>query len=115
MYPDLTGKRLELLKELLPKVNRVGYIWDSDNPGMRLRFETAQAASAGLGITVQSLDVRSLNDLATAFAAATSGRPDALVLPASASRYEKQTADFRRRTDCHGPVTRSNLSNGLVA
>ena len=94
MSPDLTGKRLELLKELLPRVKRVAFIWDSDNPGMRLRFKTAQAASAGLGITVQSLDVRSLNDLTTAFAAATREHADALVLPASASRYEKQTADF---------------------
>ena len=94
MSPDLTGKRLELLKELLPKAKRVGFIWDSDNPGMRLRFKTAQAASAGLGITVQSLDVRSSNDLATAFAAETNKHLDALVLPASASRYEKQTADF---------------------
>ena len=36
MSPNLTGKRLELLKELLPRVTRVGFIWDSDNPGMRL-------------------------------------------------------------------------------
>jgi putative ABC transport system substrate-binding protein len=92
--PDLTGKRLELLKELLPKVTRVGFIWDSDNPGMRLRFKAAQAAAAGLGITVQSLDVRSPNDLTTAFAAATREHADALVLPASANRYVKQIADF---------------------
>jgi putative ABC transport system substrate-binding protein len=94
MSPDLTGKRLELLKELLPKVKRVGFIWNSDNPGMRLRFNTAAAAAAGLGITMQSLDVRSPDDLTTAFAAATKERADALVLPASASRYEKQTAGF---------------------
>ena len=94
MSPDLTGKRLELLKELLPKVTRVGFIWNSDNPGMRLRFKSAQAAAAGLGITVQSLDVRSPNDLATAFAAVTNKHFDALILPASASHYEKQIADF---------------------
>ena len=94
MSPDLTGKRLELLKELLPNVKRVAFIWNSDNPGMRLRFKSAQAASAGLGITLQSLDVRSLNDLTTAFAAATRDHADALVLPSGASRYEKQTADF---------------------
>jgi putative tryptophan/tyrosine transport system substrate-binding protein len=92
--PDLTGKRLELLKEVLPKITRVGFIWDSDNPGMRLRFKSAQAAAAGLGITVQSLDVRNANDLTTAFAAAIREHADALVLPASATRYEKQIADF---------------------
>jgi ABC-type uncharacterized transport system substrate-binding protein len=61
---------------------------------MRLRFNTAEAAAAGLGITVQSLDVRSPDDLTTAFAAATKERADALVLPASLSRFEKQTAGF---------------------
>jgi putative ABC transport system substrate-binding protein len=38
MAPDLTGKRLELLKEILPKVTRVAFIRDPTNPGMTLRF-----------------------------------------------------------------------------
>jgi putative ABC transport system substrate-binding protein len=93
--PDLTGKRLELLKELLPKVTRVAFIWDPDNPGMTLRFKEAQGAAAALGITLQSLDVRSPSDLTTAFAAATKEHADALVVPAPiATRYEKQIADF---------------------
>ena len=92
--PDLTGKRLELLKELLPKATRVAFIWDSDNPGMRLRFKAAQAAAAALGITLQSLDVRSPSDLTTAFAAATKEHAEALVVPAAATRYEKQIVDF---------------------
>jgi putative ABC transport system substrate-binding protein len=92
--PDLTGKRLELLKELLPKATRVAFIWDSDNPGMRLRFKAAQAAAAALGITLQSLDVRSPSDLTTAFAAAIKEHADALTVPGGGNRYEKQIADF---------------------
>ena len=95
MSPDLTGKRLELLKEILPKVTRVAFIRDPDNPGMTLRFKEAQVAAPALGITLQSLDVRSPNDLTAAFAAATKEHADALMVPAPiAARYEKQIADF---------------------
>jgi putative ABC transport system substrate-binding protein len=77
------------------KATRVAFIWDSDNPGMTLRFKEAQAATAALGITLQSLDVRGPSDLTTALAAATKGHADALAVRAPvALRYEKQIADF---------------------
>jgi putative ABC transport system substrate-binding protein len=98
MSPDLTGKRLELLKEILPKVTRVGFIRNPDNPGMTLRFKEAQVAAPALGIALQSLDVRSPNELTAAFAAATKEHADALMVPAPiAARYEKQIADFAER------------------
>ena len=95
MAPDLSGKRLELLKEILPKLKRVAFIRDPANPGMTLRFKEAQVAASALGITLQSLEVRSPNQLATAFAAATKEHAEALMVPAPiAARYEKQIADF---------------------
>jgi len=97
MSPDLTGKRLELLKEILPKVTRVAFIRDPDNPGMTLRFKEAQIAAPALGIKLQSLDVRSPNELTAALAIATKEHPEALMLPASASRYVKQIADFAKK------------------
>jgi putative ABC transport system substrate-binding protein len=98
MSPDLTGKRLELLKEILPKVTRVAFIRDPDNAGMTLRFKEAEVAAPALGITLQSLDVRSPNDLSTAFAAATNEHADALMITAPiAARYEKQIADFAEK------------------
>jgi putative ABC transport system substrate-binding protein len=98
MSPDLTGKRLELLKQILPKVTRVAFIRDPDNPGMTLRFKEAQVAAPALGITLQSLDVRSPNELTAAFAAATKEHPDALMVPAPmAARYKKQIADFAKK------------------
>ena len=45
MAPDHTGKRLELLKELLPKATRVAFVRDPANPGMTLRFKEAQVAA----------------------------------------------------------------------
>ena len=95
MSPDLTSKRLELLKEILPKVTRVGFIRDPDNPGMKLRFNEAQVAAPSLGITLLSLNVHSQKELPTALAVATKEHLDALMVPAPmATRYEKQIADF---------------------
>ena len=93
--PELSGKRVELLKEILPKVKRVAFLWDPDNPGMTLRFREAQAAATMAGIALQSLELRRSNELTTAFAAATKERAEALVVPAPmAGRYEKKIADF---------------------
>ena len=97
MSRDLTGKRLELLKEILPKVTRVAFIRDPDNPGMTLRFKEAQVAAPALGIKLQSLDVRSSNELTAAFATATKEDAEALMVSASAGRYEKQIADFAKK------------------
>jgi putative ABC transport system substrate-binding protein len=98
LAPDLTGKRLELLKETLPKVTRVAFIRDPDNPGMTLRFKEARVAATAMGIKLQSLDVRSPNELTNAFAAAIKEHADALMVPAPiASRYEKQIADFAKQ------------------
>jgi putative tryptophan/tyrosine transport system substrate-binding protein len=97
MSPDLTGKRLELLKEILPKITRVAFIRNPDNPGMTLRFKEAQVAAPALGIKLQSLDVRSPNELTAALATATKEHAEALMLPASAGRYVKQIADFAKK------------------
>ncbi len=94
MSPDLTGKRVELLKEILPKMKRVAFIWNPDNPGMKLRFGEAQTAAAAVGIALQSLEVRMSHELATAFAAATKEHAEALVVPAPMARYERKIADF---------------------
>ena len=93
MGPDLTGKRLELLKEIIPKIKRVAFIWRADNPGMRLRFKEAQIAATALGITLQALDVRSLGDMTTALSAAINEHADALMVPAPMARYENQITD----------------------
>jgi putative ABC transport system substrate-binding protein len=95
MSPNLTGKRLELLKELLPTVTRVAFLWDPANHGMTLRFKQAQAAAPALGITLHSVELRSPNELTNAFAAVNKAHTDAFVIPAPiAYRHEKQIAAF---------------------
>jgi putative ABC transport system substrate-binding protein len=79
MAPDLGGKRLELLKEVLPRLDRVAVLWNAANPYPALVFKETQAAGQTLGIEVQSLEVRAPDDFDGAFEAARRQRPDALI------------------------------------
>src|SRR5262245_11790333 len=96
MAPDLGGKRLELLKELLPRLARVAVLWNATNPYAAIVFKEMQAAGPTLGIEVQSLEVRSPDDFDGAFEIARRQRPDALITvedPLTFS-HRKRIADF---------------------
>lgn len=79
MVPDIAGKRLELLREILPRLARVAVLWNAANPYPAIVFKETQAAGKRLGIEVQSLEVRSPDDFNDAFEKARRQRPDALV------------------------------------
>jgi putative tryptophan/tyrosine transport system substrate-binding protein len=55
--PDLSGKRLELLKEAVPTLSRIAVLWNAADSGMTLRFEQMQVAALALGQTVSPLGV----------------------------------------------------------
>jgi putative ABC transport system substrate-binding protein len=79
---DLTGKRLELLKESFPKVSRVGVLYDITNQTKRNEFKDTADVAQSLRVAIQSLEVQSLNDFETALKAAGQKRSGALlVLP----------------------------------
>ena len=79
---DLSGKRLELLKEAIPKVARVGVLYDPNDPAKVAEFKEIEVAARPLGVQLQSLEVRSLDELERGFKAATKGKAGAiLVLP----------------------------------
>jgi len=96
MVPDLGGKRLELLKELLPRLSRVAVLWNAANPYPAIVFKETQAAGRKLGIEVHSLEVRGPDDLDGAFAAARLQHPDALISVEDplTFTYRKRIADF---------------------
>ena len=77
---DLVGKRLELLKEVVPKVSRVAVLWNADNPGVALSFREAAVAAEALKVELRSLVVRGSNEFETAFQAATQERAGALIV-----------------------------------
>jgi putative tryptophan/tyrosine transport system substrate-binding protein len=92
MAPDLGAKRLELLKEVLPRLLLVAVLWNADNPYSVLVFKETQAGGRTLGIEVQSLEVRGPDDFDSAFEAARGLRPDALI-----TVEDPLTADHRTR------------------
>lgn len=75
---ELSGKRLELLKETFPKLNRVALVWNVGDQSMNLITKQVQAAAPPLGVTIQPSGVRDPNDFDTTFAKLTQTPPDAL-------------------------------------
>jgi putative ABC transport system substrate-binding protein len=79
MQPDLAGKKVELLKEVLPALSRIAVLWTSAHPAHMRELEAAQAAARSLGILLQPYDVTQLTNLERAFAEIESDRPDAIM------------------------------------
>jgi putative ABC transport system substrate-binding protein len=77
---DLTPKRLELLKELVPTLRRVAMLWNAADLGMTLRYRASEAGAQALGLSVQPLGVREPDEFEQAFAAMQRERPDAILM-----------------------------------
>jgi len=78
--PDVGAKRLQILKEAIPTVSRVAFLWNPDNASNVLQFEEVQAAAPTLGVTVISVSVSPRIEFETAFAAMMKERPDAFAM-----------------------------------
>jgi len=81
LAPELSGKRVELLKEAVPNATRVAYLWNPANPAQGLLWKETHAAAQALGLQLQSLEVRSSNDFDSAFETALRERAQALITP----------------------------------
>jgi putative tryptophan/tyrosine transport system substrate-binding protein len=81
---ELSAKRLEVLKEVAPGLKRVAMLWNADDLGMTIRYQSAAAAAQQLGVVVQPLGVREPNDFDQAFAAMTRELPDAILMVSDA-------------------------------
>jgi putative ABC transport system substrate-binding protein len=91
---ELGGKRLELIKEIVPATSRVGVLW-STSDGLRTNFENYEAAARALKIPLQSVEVRGPNpDLEGAFQTVAKGRVSALIAISTSllNRYDKRIA-----------------------
>ncbi len=78
----LAGKRLELLKETIPKLSRVAVLWQPGNPGSEQIWKETQLAAPGLGLQLYSMAVTSDDQLEGAFQEATKAGSTALALTA---------------------------------
>src|SRR5262245_31022781 len=91
LAPELSGKRLELLKEIVPKLSRVAVLGTSTLPGNAQNLKELELAAGALGVKIQYLDVLGPKDIETAFRAAIEGRADAVLLLASSVFTSQRT------------------------
>jgi putative ABC transport system substrate-binding protein len=77
---DVSTKRLELLKEAVPKVSRVAILWNPGNPTNPIQVKDVQAAASTLGVKVYALEVKRVDDFERAFAAVRGNRAGAVLL-----------------------------------
>jgi ABC-type uncharacterized transport system substrate-binding protein len=77
---ELDGKRLELLREVIPKLSHVAVFWNPENPTLLTSLKEMRAAAQVLGIKVQVLEVRTPADLEETFKAIVRERPGALLV-----------------------------------
>ncbi|MGB7949680.1 MAG: ABC transporter substrate-binding protein [Candidatus Binatia bacterium] len=78
--PDLSGKRLELLREVVPSLSRAAVVWNGANPVKVLDFKETEIAAHAFGLTLLSLEVKAPKDFEDRFKAATTQGSGALVV-----------------------------------
>ena len=83
LAPELSGKRLELLKEIVPRLSRVAVFGTSINPGNAQSLKEIQLAAGAFKVQLQYIDVLAPKNIEAAFRAASKGRADALLALAS--------------------------------
>ena len=80
LSPELSGKRLELLKEIVPKLNRVAVLGTSTNPGNAQGLKETELAAKAFRVQLQYLDVRDPKDIEIAFREASGEQADAVLV-----------------------------------
>jgi putative tryptophan/tyrosine transport system substrate-binding protein len=91
LFPELSGKRLELLKEVVPMISRMAFFGTSTQPGTAQALRETELAAGAFGVQVQYLEVRDPKDIETAFQAARKGRADAVLVLSSPVIFSQRT------------------------
>jgi putative ABC transport system substrate-binding protein len=91
LSPELSGKRLELLKEALPGLSRVAIVWNPDVRGGVLDYKETESAARSLRLQLQSVEVNRADDFDRAFAALTTGRAEALTVAAFSLAFRNRS------------------------
>jgi putative ABC transport system substrate-binding protein len=115
----LAGKRLELLKEAVPKISRVAVLWNSHDPSSAQQWKESQLAARELGLQLHSMEVSSADQFERAFKEATQVRSSALFVVSSALAFSNQNriADLAIKNRLPAIYTRGDFvdSGGLIS
>jgi putative ABC transport system substrate-binding protein len=85
--PDMAGKRIEMMRELLPAIRRVAVVWNPQNPVNGPELKETEAAAAALGVEVQPVGASTAQDLDRVFRGIPPGHLDALIVLSDATLY----------------------------
>ena len=91
LAPEIGGKQLELLKEVIPKLSRMAVLGTSTNPDNAPSLREVELAAGAFGVRLQYLDVLGPKDIETAFRAASKGRADAILALSSRVLVSQRT------------------------
>jgi putative ABC transport system substrate-binding protein len=91
MTPELVGKQLEMLREIVPKASRVAVLWNPANLGNPPQLRAAELAARTLGMRLQPLEARSPREIDSAFAAMTKEGAGAVVVLVDVMLIEQRT------------------------
>jgi putative ABC transport system substrate-binding protein len=96
LSPEISGKQLELLKEIVPRLGRVAVFGTSTREGTAQNLKGMELAAAAFGVKLQNVDVLDPKDIETGFRSASSGRADAILVLQSPvfNSYRAQIADL---------------------
>jgi putative ABC transport system substrate-binding protein len=118
LTPEISGKQLELLKEIVPKLSRVAVLGNSNNPGTAQALREMELAAGTLAVQLQFLEVRGPKDIETAFQAASKGHAGAVLVLTSpvATSQRAQIAELAAKSRLPAISTQSDYmdAGGLM-
>jgi putative ABC transport system substrate-binding protein len=118
LAPELSGKRLELLREIVPRLSRVAVLGNSTQPAAAQTLREVELAAGALKVRVQYTDVRGPKDIEKAFRAASKGRAEAVLVLAgpglAAHRTQILDAAVKNRLPAIYPQIEYTEAGGLV-
>ncbi len=118
MAPEVVGKQMQLLKEVVPMVSRVAILANPGNPAIPLVVQHERDAARTLGVRLQSVEVRASSEIDGAFAAITTERAGAVIVLADSVVLDNRTriADYaiRRRLPTVAPFSEFAEAGGLL-
>ena len=114
---DLTGKRLQLLKEVVPRLSRIAVLWMSPNAAALVQLKAAETAARALGLSIQILEVRGADALEGAFQRAASSEALLVIDDPFSFLLRKRIVEFANMTRLpamYGPREFA-VDGGLIA
>lgn len=111
---ELVGKQMELLKEIVPGLGRVAVLWNPDHPGHPRAIPGIRTAARTLGLELQLVEVRSIDELDKAFAELARKRPGALTAVSEPiyDRQQTRIADFAAQNRLPAAYTKAFAQRG---